>query len=250
MKPIRTLIIEDEEPARKILTHYLQDYPQIQIVGECGDGFEGLRTIQEVKPDLIFLDVQMPKLTGFELLEVLDEKPLIIFTTAYDQYAIKAFEMNAIDYLLKPFPQDRLRVALQKVQDKMKDGDRVSPGVENISRQENLPEKTLNRVVARKGNAVIIIPVETITWLEAMDDYVQIHHEKGKVLKKQTMKFFEQHLPPGEFARIHRSCIVRLDEIKQLEPWDKESHLAILRNGEQLKCSKAGYKLLKEKLSI
>jgi two-component system LytT family response regulator len=250
MNKIKTVIIEDETPAREILKHYLKDFPEIEVVAECADGFCGLKTISALKPDLVFLDIQMPRLTGFELLEVMTEKPVIIFTTAYDQFAIKAFEMNAIDYLLKPFPKERLRSAVKKAAEKIgKNKDEENP-------RRNLPENIpgslspLNRIVVRKGNAINLIPVDKVRYIEAQDDYVMVYHTGGKALKQQTMKFYEENLPQTEFVRVHRSYIIKVTEINRIEPYGKDNHVAILHSGDKLPVSKAGYRHLKEELNF
>ena len=250
MEKIRTVIVEDEAPARDILKHYLKDYPEIEIIAECADGFSGLRTITELKPKLVFLDIQMPRLTGFEMIEVMTEKPVIIFTTAYDQFAIKAFEMNAIDYLLKPFPPERLRSAIKKAAEKIgKSREDEKPDEQLLM---NLPKSPnpLNRVVARKGNSINIIPVEQIRYVQAEDDYVMIYHTEGKVLKQQTMRYYEENLPKENFVRIHRSYIVRVEEINRIEPYTKDNYVAVLNNGEKLPVSRTGYKQLREELNF
>ncbi|HNW56223.1 MAG TPA: LytTR family transcriptional regulator DNA-binding domain-containing protein [Bacteroidales bacterium] len=250
MEKLRTIIIEDEAPARELLKHYLKEYDQIEVVAECPDGFTGLKSISELKPDLVFLDIQMPKLTGFEMLEVLDERPEIIFTTAYDQYAIKAFELNAVDYLLKPFHKERLREAISKVMEKtgsekayLKKTSSVLPKGTGIS-------SPLNRIIIRKGNSINIIPVDKLRYVEAQDDYVMIYYTTGKALKQQTMKYYEDNLPKNSFVRIHRSYLVRIEEIKQIEPYGKDNHIAILNSGDKLPVSRAGYKHLKEELNF
>jgi two-component system LytT family response regulator len=250
MKKIRTVIIEDEAPAREILKHYLKDYNEIDIIAECADGFAGLKTISASKPDLVFLDIQMPRLTGFELIEVMTEKPVIIFTTAYDQFAIKAFELNAIDYLLKPFPKERLRGAIMKAMEKIGKGKTEDKSALDLI--EKLPKSAspLNRIVVRKGNAINLVPVDQIKYLEAQDDYVMVFHATGKALKQQTMKFYEDNLPVNDFMRIHRSYIVRVQEINRIEPYGKESHIAILKSGDRLPVSRVGYKHLKEGLNF
>lgn len=248
MKKIRTIIIEDEIPARELLKHYLADHPEIELVAECQDGFTGLKAITDLKPDLVFLDIQMPKLTGFEMLEIMDEKPEIIFTTAYDQFAIKAFELNALDYLLKPFPRERLMEAVRKAAAKINSGKSgLKPASQLFSRS---PETTssLSRIVVRKANSINIIPVDQVKYVEAQDDYVMIYHSGGKALKQQTMKFYEDNLPKSDFARIHRSYIVRIEEIKRIEPYGKDNHIAILHSGDRLPVSRSGYSHLKDEL--
>jgi two-component system, LytTR family, response regulator len=250
MAKIRTLIIEDESPARELVKHYLKDHDTIEIIGECADGFCGLKKISELKPDLVFLDIQMPKLTGFEMLEVLEEKPEIIFTTAYDQYAIRAFELNAVDYLLKPFHKERFDEALKKAIA------RISSDAGNKKKSgaifHNIPvsQGTVSRIVVRKGNSINIIPIDQVRYVEAQDDFVMIYHTAGKALKQQTMKFYEANLPKENFVRIHRSYIVRIEEIKRIEPYSKDNHIAILQSGDKLPVSKAGYKHLKDELSF
>ncbi|MGB8492063.1 MAG: LytTR family transcriptional regulator DNA-binding domain-containing protein, partial [Bacteroidales bacterium] len=241
MDKIRTLIIEDEAPARDIIKHYLKELDYIEIVAECSDGFSGLKTISSEKPDLVFLDIQMPRLTGIEMVEVLTEKPEIIFTTAYDQFALKAFELNAVDYLLKPFPKRRFLEAVKKAVDKIKSGEEKEPASQLlVKRPESSPP--VSRIVVRKGNAINLIPVEQIRYVEAQDDYVMIYHAAGKALKQQTMKSCEDSLPKTDFVRIHRSYIVKVEEIKRIEPYGKDNHVAILQSGDKLPVSRAGYK--------
>jgi two-component system, LytTR family, response regulator len=250
MDEIKVIIIDDEAPARDIIRHYLKGHPSLKIVDECSDGFAGLKAIKDHNPDLIFLDIQMPRLTGFEMLEVMDEKPLIIFTTAYDQYAIKAFEENAVDYLMKPVSADRFSAAVNRAVEKL------AAGRDSISQPSSLLEKSpenapfITRVVVRKGNAINIIPIGNIRYIEAQDDYVMVYFNEGKALKQQRMKFFETNLPPVEFTRIHRSYIVRIAEIAKIEPYGKENYIAILKSGDKLPVSRAGYKHLREELGF
>ncbi|MDT8400594.1 MAG: LytTR family transcriptional regulator DNA-binding domain-containing protein [Bacteroidales bacterium] len=247
---IKVLIIDDEEPARSIIRHYLTRHNTVQIVGECSDGFCGLIAIRDLNPDLIFLDIQMPKLTGFELLEVLEEKPEIIFTTAFDEYAIKAFEMNAVDYLLKPFSEKRFDDAFEKAVARISRGAELSSNIQKLATGETEGLPALNRIVIRKGNAISFIAVRNIRYMMAEDDYVMIFHTGGKALKEQTMKYYEKKLPENEFVRIHRSCIVAIEQISRIEPYGKNTYVAILKDGESLPVSRSGYKKLKERLSI
>lgn len=249
MAKIRTIIVDDEAPAREIIRHYLKELEEIEIVAECSDGFSGLKTISSVKPDLVFLDIQMPRLTGIEMLEVMTEKPVIIFSTAYDQFALKAFELNAIDYLLKPFPKRRFIEAVNKAIEKIRSGSETKEPSQLL---EKKPEAAapVNRIVVRKGNAINLIPVDQVKYVEAQDDYVMIHHASGKALKQQTMKFYEDNLPSKDFVRIHRSYIVRVQEINRIEPYEKDNHVAVLKTGEKLPVSRSGYKHLKEELNF
>lgn len=250
MEKIRTVIIEDEAPARDIIKYYLKEIDSIEIIAECADGFTGLKTISQLKPDLVFLDIQMPRLTGIELVEVVTEKPEIIFTTAYDQFALKAFELNAVDYLLKPFPKRRFLEAVKKAVDKIRSGTgNLHPANQILARMPD-PPSPVNRVVVRKGNAINLIPVEQIRYVEAQDDYVMIHHVNGKALKQQTMKFYEENLPKADFVRIHRSYIVKVEEINKIEPYGKDNHVAVLRSGDKLPVSRSGYQHLKEELNF
>lgn len=250
MKKLRTIIIEDEAPARELLKHYLKDYIEIEVIAECPDGFTGLKSISELKPDLVFLDIQMPRLTGFEMLEVLEERPEIIFTTAYDQFAIKAFELNAVDYLLKPYLKERLKESINKAVEKIGSGKGNQKSANQMLPKRSELSAPVTRIVVRKANSINFIPVDQIRYVEAQDDYVMIYHSAGKALKQQTMKFYEDNLPQADFVRIHRTYIVKVDEIKRIEPYGKDTHIAILQSGEKLPVSRAGYKLLKEELKF
>lgn len=250
MEKIRTVIIEDEAPARDIIKFYLKELDYIDVIAECADGFTGLKTISAMKPDLVFLDIQMPRLTGIELVEVLTEKPEIIFTTAYDQFAIRAFELNAVDYLLKPFQKRRFLDAVKKAADKIQSGAGNKEPASQILAKKPEPVSPVSRIVVRKGNAINLIPVDQIKYVEAQDDYVMIHHSTGKALKQQTMKFYEDNLSKADFVRIHRSYIVRVEEIKRIEPYGKDNHVAILQSGDKLPVSRAGFRQLKDELNF
>jgi len=250
MEKIRLIIIDDETPARELIKHYLKEVESIEIIAECADGFSGLKTISTMKPDLVLLDIQMPRLTGIELVEVLTEKPEIIFTTAYDQYAIRAFELNAVDYLMKPFEKRRFLDAVNKAIDKIKAGKGNAEPASQLLAKKPEGGSTVNRIVVRKANAINIIPVEQLRFVEAQDDYVMIHHSSGKALKQQTMKYYEENLPKADFVRIHRAYIVKVSEINKIEPYGKDTHVAVLHAGEKLPVSRAGYKQLKEELNF
>jgi two-component system LytT family response regulator len=224
----------------------------IEIIQECENGFEGAKAINDLKPNLIFLDIQMPKLNGFEMLELIDvaERPEIIFTTAYNQYAIQAFELNAIDYLLKPFSRERFFDAVNKVLQRINGATPRVAGqaVSNLISQP-ITEK-LERVVVKSTNKISVIPVDKIKYLEAQDDYVMIYSTEGKHLKQATMKYFEENLDESDFLRVHRSYIIRIDQVNQLEPYGKDSYVAKLKDGAAIKISKSGFKTLKEKLNF
>lgn len=246
---LKAIIIEDEQPAIDLLKHYLVNINKLEIIDVYKDGFSGLKAINELKPDIVFLDIQIPKLTGLELVELIDDMPLIIFTTAYDEYAIKAFELNAIDYLLKPYSQERLLKAMEKSIEKLSSSAIKRFDYEKINEvKAELSKEELNRIVVKTGSKIKIIPVEEITYLEAQDDYVMIYTKEGRYLKQATMKYFEASLSSEMFARIHRSYIVKIEQIKQIEPYEKDSYIAILKTDAKLKMSKSGYKNLKAKL--
>jgi two-component system LytT family response regulator len=246
---LKTIIIEDEQPAIDLLQYYLKDFNEIEIINICQDGFMGLKAINDQKPDLVFLDIQMPKLTGFEMIELLEHKPLIVFTTAFDEYAIKAFDVNAIDYLLKPYSLDRLKRAISKVVQAFEESDPAIPNYEKLSEYHvGTNNEHLKRIVVKTGSNIKLIPTEEIIYIEAQDDYVMIYTKDAHFMKQGTMKYFETGLDPALFLRIHRSYIVNINEIKQIEPYEKESYIAILKNGSKLKISKTGFKTLKESL--
>ena len=245
---IKTIIVEDEKLARDLIKDYIESHEDFEIIGEYEDGFSGLKAINELKPDLIFLDIQMPKLTGFEMLEVLEHHPAIIFTTAYDQYALKAFEHNAVDYLLKPYSKDRFDEALGKAREKVYSGD--TEYISRLVEHRDAQEDEIHRVVVKSRSKIHVIPVDDIIYLEAQDDYVMIYTLQSKHLKQKTMKFFEAHLPVEDFIRIHRSYIVKISEIAQMQLYEKESYIVILKNGVKLPVSKSGLPRLKKKLDF
>lgn len=244
---IKVIIIDDEPLARSLVVEYLQTHPDIQIVQECNDGFEGVKAIQTHQPDLIFLDIQMPKLNGFEMLELLEHAPKVIFTTAFDEYALKAFEANAVDYLLKPFSKERFDQALSKcISNQPLTGD-AQDILHNTANKQ--PEESTRIVVKVNGN-IKIIPVQEVMYIEAYDDYVKIYTEQACHVKKKTMAWYEHTLDSKSFARIHRSYILNLAYLTRIEQTEKESYNAVLKNGSLLALSRSGYGLLKERLGI
>ena len=247
---LRTILIDDEQPARDVVKFYLKDFPEIEILGEFADGFSGLKAIQELKPDLVFLDVQMPKLTGLELLDLLDQPPLIIFSTAYDQYAIKAFEMNAIDYLLKPYSKERFTQAVQKALTQAGSGARLSGPVQELVKTLEENPEFLQRIAVKSRHKVSVVPIDDIVYLEAEGDYVMIYTRDAKHLKEKTMKYFETHLDPAQFIRIHRSFIVNAQFIDRIEYYDKENYAVLTKTGAKLRASTSGYKILKQALNM
>ncbi len=247
----QALIIDDEPLARMVVQEYISEYPEIKVIQECGDGFEGMKAIMQYQPDIIFLDVQMPKINGFEMLELLDNPPAVIFTTAFDEFAIKAFEAHAVDYLLKPFSKERFKKAVDKF---------LSQSGAPVIQQQKQTEELLDavaqaqvqhdRIVVKTGTKVKIIPVHDVLYLEADDDYVSIHTSEGSFLKNKTMSFFEKVLDVRQFVRVHRSYIVSIDQITRIDPYEKDSHIAILKSGAKIPVSKSGYVKLKQVLGI
>ncbi|HYC86192.1 MAG TPA: response regulator, partial [Chryseosolibacter sp.] len=235
---IKAVIIDDEPLARSIVLEYLQDFPGITVAQECNDGFEGVKAISQHKPDLIFLDIQMPKINGFEMLELLENPPAVIFTTAFDEYAIRAFEAHAIDYLLKPFSKERFAKALDKWLRNYRHADQKNSL--ELPEEIRQPEEKTRIVVKESGN-IRIIPVDEIMYIEAFDDYVKIYTGREMFMKKKTMAFYEKTLDPNTFTRVHRSYIVNLTLLTRIEPLEKDAHVALLKNGTRIPLSKSGY---------
>jgi len=244
----KIIIIDDEPLARSIVKEYLEKYPQLELMSECGDGFEGVKAIQQHQPDLIFLDIQMPKITGFEMLELIEQPPAVIFTTAFDEYAIKAFEAHAIDYLLKPFNQERFDKAVNKW--KEESGKSKENKTEDLLETASLSPAQSQRIVVKNGSKIKIIPVHDIFYLEAADDYVKIHTAEGYFLKNKTMNHFEQALDGQQFVRSHRSYIVNVQQITRIDPYEKDNHVAVLRSGSKVPVSRGGYGKLKAVLGL
>jgi len=246
MDKYNAIIIEDEKLARDLVKNYLLDIANIELIGEFSDGFSGLKAINELKPDIVFLDVQMPKLTGLELLELLDNPPVIIFTTAYDEFAVKAFELNAIDYLLKPFSKERFNTAVQKSINNL--GSSAS-SLLNLKNQVNT-QKAVDKIVVKTNNNIQVIMLNDVNYIESEDDYVMIHTLTGKYLKHQTMKFYEENLNASQFIRIHRSYIVNVSQINKIEKFGKDTYQVVLKNDINLKVSRSRYQGLKTQLGI
>jgi two-component system LytT family response regulator len=239
---IRTIVVDDEELARQVLREFLSSHPEIEIVAECANGFEAVKSVVELKPDLLFLDIQMPKLNGFEVLDLVGTDRAVVFVTAYDEYALKAFEIHAVDYLLKPFPADRFETALQRAKQRMAG---KLPAPAELAASARPPAKHLERIVVRDGTRVYVIPVAKLDYLEAQDDYVALCTEGKKHLKQQTISSLEGDLDPSRFLRIHRSYIVNLERVTKIEPYSKDNHVVVLSNGSQLPVSRSGYARLR-----
>ncbi len=238
----RALIVDDEELARHIIRELLQPHAEIEVVAECANGFEAVKAFAEHKPDLIFLDVQMPKLTGFDVLELIGTDPLVIFVTAYDQYAMRAFDVHAVDYLLKPIGRERFEAALKRAKGRL--GEKM-PAAQELAAAARPPQQFLERLVVKDGTRVTLIPIAKLDYVEAQDDYVALASQGKKHLKQQTIASLEACLDPNCFVRIHRSYIVNLERVVRIEPYGKDSRLAILADSTRLPVSRAGYARLK-----
>jgi two-component system LytT family response regulator len=241
-RTIRAIIVDDEELARHVLQELISAHPDIEIVAQCANGFEAVKAVTDLKPDLLFLDIQMPKLDGFEVLELTGSDPAIVFCTAYDQYAIRAFEVHAVDYLLKPFGADRFEAALTRARQRMGE---QKPVPVDLGTKARTPGQFSDRIVLRDGSDVHIVPVVKLDYAEAQDDYVALATEGKKRLKQQTISSLEQSLDPARFLRIHRSYILNIERLKKLEPYGKDSHVAILSDGTRLPVSRSGYNRLR-----
>ena len=248
---IRTLLADDEAAARQLLREYLEDHPSVEVVGECRNGFEAIQAVSELAPDLLFLDVRMPKLDGFEVLELLGDeppRPAVIFVTAYDQYALKAFEVHALDYLLKPFSRERLAEALARVKPKL-GAPRAAPPAPAARPEEGLVGGTpVERILVRQGPRVHVIPVDRLDYVEAQDDYVALVSGGEKLRKQQTLARLAAGLDPRRFVRVHRSYVLNVDRLARIELYAKDSRVAILRDGTRIPVSRSGYARLRELL--
>ena len=241
-RKLTAIIVDDEELARHLLREYLRSTPEIEVLAECANGFDAVKAITELKPDLVFLDVQMPKLDGFEVLELVGPNIAVIFTTAYDTYAMRAFDAHAVDYLLKPFRLERFQMAIERARERI---GKPAPVPADLPAAARGPAHYASRVVVKDGTKVHIIPTERLEYAEAQDDYVALHSEGKTWLKPQTIANLETVLDPQQFVRIHRSYIVNLAVVARIEPHSKDSRIAVLASGSRLPVSRAGYERLK-----
>jgi two-component system, LytTR family, response regulator len=242
------MIVDDEAPARALLREYLGAEPDVEIVAECANGFDALKRIGELAPDLVLLDVQMPKLDGFEVLELLEHRPAVVFVTAYDEYALKAFEVHAVDYVMKPIGRERLAEAIRQVRVRLAARDATEPGPSPLAlaTAARAPGRFTERLLVKDGANVHVIPVERVDWIEAQDDYAAIRSEGKTYLKPQTLADIAAGLDPARFVRIHRSVVLNIERLARLELYAKDSRVAILADGKQLPVSRAGYARLRE----
>jgi two-component system LytT family response regulator len=243
---LRALLVDDEELSRQLLREYLASQTDVEIIGECANGFDAVKAIQDLQPDLVFLDVQMPKLDGFEVLELIQTNAAIVFVTAYDQYATKAFDAAAVDYLLKPFDESRFQTALNRVRRRLAEnaGVRLDPG--QLKSAAKVPGQFAERIVVKDGSRVHIIPVKQLDFVEAQEDYIAIHSGGKTFLKQQTISSLEETLDPLQYIRIHRSYIVSLEQVSKIEPYTRDSRIAVLKTGAQVPVSRTGYLRLRE----
>lgn len=244
---MKALIIDDEPLARSIVKEYLTSHDHICLVDEAENGFEGLKKIHDIKPDVIFLDIQMPKLNGFELLELLNYFPQIIFTTAYDEFALKAFENNAVDYLLKPFSKERFDQSLKKLSPNPYENEQL---VDRLLTTQLKYEEESSRIVVKNGSEIQILPTPDIDFIEAYDDYVKIYIGNQYHLKKKTLSYYESVLRERGFIRIHRSFLLNIAKLTRIESFEKNSYIAILISGKRIPISRTAYSALKKKLGI
>jgi len=241
---IRVLIVDDEAPARALLREMLSAEPEVEILGEAATGLEAVKAAAELKPEAVFLDIEMPKLDGFEVLELLDPSIAVVFVTAYDRHALRAFEVHAVDYVLKPYRAERLREALSRARARV--GQR--PDATLLANAARPPGQYAHRVVVKDGAHIQVIPVERLDYAQAQDDYVALYTEGKTFLKTQTLGGLEASLDPALFVRVHRSFLVRFDRIRALEPYGKNDHVAILADNTRVPVSREGYARLRELL--
>ena len=239
MNDIRVMIVDDEEPARALLEELLAGYPHFRVVATCANGFEAVKACAAHRPDLVFLDIQMPKLDGFEVLELLDSKPKVVFVTAYDEFAVRAFEVHAVDYLLKPFSEARFAEVIAHAERMVRLDERQPTVAINDAR------RPLQRIAFREGAGIEVVPVQRIDYLVAQDDYVHVHAKGQKYVKQQTLTELEQLLDPARFVRIHRSYVINVESLQKVEPYAKDSRVVILRDGARIPVSRAGFERLK-----
>jgi two-component system, LytTR family, response regulator len=249
MEPLRIVIVDDEPLARAVVREYAAADALVEVVAECGNGFEAVKAVSELRPDLVLLDVQMPKLDGFEVLELLGRDQPVVFITAYDQYALRAFEVHAVDYLLKPFSAERFEAAMGRARERRRAQAPAAPlPVEAIVRDARPRPGHVERVLIRDGAHVHVLPVDKIDYVEAQDDYVAFRSDGKSYLKDQTLAAVEGTLDPARFVRVHRSFILNIDRIAKVELYAKDSRMAILRDGTRLPVSRAGYARLQQLL--
>jgi two-component system LytT family response regulator len=244
---LRVIVVDDEEPARRLLCEYLADETGISVVAECGNGFEAVKAVAEHDPDLVLLDIQMPKLDGFEVVELLERDLPIIFVTAHDEHALRAFEVHAVDYLLKPYSAERLAEALERARERIEREEEL-PSLQGLAATAREGGEALERILIRDGSDVLVIPSDEVDYIEARDDAVAIHVGGATHLKAQRLSALDERLDPKRFIRVHRSFILNIDRLRSIELYAKDSRIAILSDGTKVPVSRSGYSRLRELL--
>jgi two-component system LytT family response regulator len=242
--PLRVLVVDDEPLARQIARDYAQAVEDVVVVGECANGFEAVKAVSDTVPDVIVLDVQMPRLSGFDVLELIGDGPAIVFATAHDEFALKAFEVHAVDYLLKPFSQGRMAEALGRARDRL--AGRAVNGADGL--RSALRQVRVDRVLVRDAHKVHIVPVDSLHYVQAQDDYVMLHTGEKALLKEQPLTSLEGQLDPARFVRIHRSYLINLGRLDRVELEAKDRRVAVLQSGVRLPVSRTGQQRLAERL--
>ena len=241
MNPIRVIVVDDEAPARAILLEMLAEHPRFTVVGECANGYEAVKAVTDLRPDLLFLDIQMPKLDGFEVLDLLDPRPRVVFVTAWDEYAVRAFEVHAVDYLLKPFTADRFTRVLEHALEALSGPAGAAPAMRAAAEAR----RPLQRIAFRDEGAIEVVPVSRIDYVEAQDDYVHVFERGRRHSRQQTLADLERELDPARFVRVHRSYLVNVESLARVEPYAKDSRVALLKDGTRIPVSRTGYERLK-----
>lgn len=241
---LSVLIVDDEPLARQVAREYVEQSPGVRVAGECANGFEAIRAVSDAVPDILLLDVQMPKLSGFDVLELVGKGPAVIFATAHDEFALRAFEVHAVDYLLKPFSRARLADALERARQRISAGE-TSPADDL---RATLRKSQIDRILVRDGHKVQVVPVQTLDYVQAQDDYVMLHAGERRLLKEQPLSSLEAQLDPMAFVRIHRSYLVNLARIARIELEAKDRRVVVLHSGERLPVSRSGAQRLTDRL--
>jgi two-component system, LytTR family, response regulator len=244
----RILIVDDEEPARRLIVEYLRAHPRFCVIGQAKNGLEAVKLTQQEKPDLLLLDVQMPKLDGFEVLGLIPPEIAVIFTTAFDEYAVRAFEVHAVDYLLKPFSTERFGQALTRAETRL--GELRSVAAPVLAQAARSPESHLERLVIRDGAELLIIAAANIDYVRGQDDYVEVFHDARSSLTQQTLQHLEASLDPTQFVRVHRSYLLNVSRVARIEPWGQGSKMAVLKDGRTVPVSRSGEARLRAVLGI
>ena len=236
MKSLRALIVDDELPARKKLLMLLKGEPDVEVVAEASNGVDAIAAVEEHRPDVIFLDIQMPGMNGFEVVDALEHKDrtLVVFVTAYDEHAVKAFEVHALDYLLKPFDRTRLRNCLERIRAER----RTDTSKLNELLAEFRPREYLNRVVVKTRGRVLLLKIDEVDWIETAANYLELHAGKQSYLLRETLNSLDEKLDPRQFVRVHRSSIVNLDRIQELQSWSHGDFIVLLKDGTKLRMSR------------